>query len=172
MPNFHKPIIIDRATEIYRAITLECERRRQQLGWAMWKVDDAAGLQDGHYAKLLHADRRSGRCVQWPTLQLVISALFPRGFDLVLKHKIGDPLTAESHHLKVMFAAADNNRLSRRELMRELGRRGGIARRENLKAMPHAERLAIAKKARKTRRKKRALRSQSRGLLATNEARP
>src|SRR5258708_7681877 len=65
--NGRMPIIVDRATEIYRSITLECERQRQRLGWKMWQVDDAAGLQDGHYAKLLHADRLSGRCARWET---------------------------------------------------------------------------------------------------------
>ena len=167
MPNFHKPIIVNRATPIYRAIMLECERRRQQLGWAMWKVDDASGLQDGHFAKLLHADRPSKRCVRWETLQLVITALFPEGFDVEIKHKAGDPLTAENHRLKVMFAAADNNRLSRRELMRELGRRGGIARREKLAAMPLADRLKVARKRRK---QKRALCKQPCGLVPTTEA--
>jgi hypothetical protein len=146
MPNFHQPIIIDRATEIYRALTLECERRRQVLGWPMWKLDDAAGLQDGHYAKLLHADRRSGRCVTWDTLQLVVSALWPAGFDLEIKHKANDPLTAERHRLKVMFSAADNNRLSRRELMRELGKRGAAARKLKL---GKRERKKIARKASK-----------------------
>lgn len=167
MPNFHQPKIIDRATEIYRTITLECERRRQQLGWAMWKVDDAAGLQDGFYSKLLHADRPSGRQVQWQTLQLVISALFPKGIDLEIRHKAGE-ITAEGHRLKVMFAAADNDRQTRRELMRELGRRGGIARREKLKAMPLADRLKGAPKRRK---KKRALRKHPCGLPATTEVR-
>jgi hypothetical protein len=161
MPNFHEPVIVDHATEIYRAITLECERRRQQLGWPMWKLDDAAGTQDGFYSKLLHADRPSGRQVRWETLQLVITALFPAGFDVEIKHKSCDPLTAEKHRLKVMFAAADNNRLSRRELMRELGKKGGEARREKYKAMPREERLRIAKKALKTRRQNRLLRAQS-----------
>jgi len=58
---------------------LELERRRQQLGWSMWLVDDAAGLNDGHYAKLLHADRPSGRQGTWASLHLIISALFPEG---------------------------------------------------------------------------------------------
>ena len=45
MPNYHTPIIIDRAP-VYRALLLECERRRQQLGWAMWQVDEASGVQE------------------------------------------------------------------------------------------------------------------------------
>jgi hypothetical protein len=46
------------------------------------EVDDAAGLHDGFYSKLLHADRPSGRQVRWETLQLVITALFPAGLEL------------------------------------------------------------------------------------------
>jgi hypothetical protein len=167
MPNFHTPIIVDRATEIYRAITLECERRRQQLGWAMWKVDDAAGTQDGFYSKMLHADRRSGRCVQWPTLQLVITALFPGGFDVEIMHKVGDPLTAENHRLKVMFAAADNNRLSRRELMRELGKRGAAARKKKLGSRA---RIKIAKRASRVAAIKRSERAAARAQTQSAEA--
>ena len=160
MPNFHTPIIIDHAVPVYRALLLECERRRQLLGWSMWQVDDASGCQDGYYAKALHADRPSGRQARWETLNLIVTALFWQGFDLRLTHKPGGVLTAEDHRLKVMFAAADNNRLSRRELMRQLGKKGGIARREKYKTMSRAERLAIARKARKTRRRNRLLRAQ------------
>ena len=51
---------------------------------------------------------------------------------------------------------------SQREFMRELGRLGGVARREKYKNMPREERLAIAEKARKTRRANRLLRAQIR----------
>jgi hypothetical protein len=160
--NFHTPIIIDHATEIYRAITLECERRRQQLGRSMWKVDDAAGLQDGFYSKLLHADRPSGRQVRWETLQLVITALYPAGFDVEIKHKSCDPLTAEKHRLKVMFAAADNNRLTRRALMRELGKRGAAARQKKLGSR---ERTKIAKRASRVAAIKRSKRAAAKPIV-------
>jgi hypothetical protein len=168
MPNWHQPVIIDRATEIYRAITIELERRRNHLGWTCWQVDDASGLNDGHYAKLLHADRRSGRCVRWETLQLVISALYPAGFDIEIKHKVGDPLTAENHRLKVMFAASDHSRLTRRALMRELGRRGAKARMEKLSKQ---ERTKIARQASKAaackRTERAAARAQTQSGVAT-----
>jgi hypothetical protein len=160
MPNFHQPVIIDRAVPVYRALLLECERRRQQLGWSMWQVDDASGLNDGHYAHCLHVDRVTGRQAQWKTIDLIVRALWPQGLDLRITHKTGGILTAENHRLKIMFAQADNNRLSRRELMRSLGKKGGEARREKYKTMPRAERLAIARKARKTRRQNRLLRAQ------------
>jgi hypothetical protein len=130
VPSHHGrvPVIINRAVPAYRALMLELDRRRHQLSLKMWEVDDLAGLNDGHYAHLLHADRPSGRQGTWASLHLVFSALFPDGFDLEAKPKQGGALTAESHALKVKMAAADNNRLSRRELMRELGKRGAAAR--------------------------------------------
>jgi hypothetical protein len=82
MPNYHTPVIIDHAVPVYRALLLECERRRQQLNWPMWVVDDRAGTQDGYYAKALHADRPSGRQARWETLSLIVTALWPAGFDL------------------------------------------------------------------------------------------
>ena len=161
MPNFHQPAIIDRAVPVYRALLLECERRRQQLGWSMWQVDDASGLNDGHFAHCLHVDTMSGRQAQWKTIHLIVMALWPQGFDLSMTHKPGGVLTADDHRLKIMFAQADHNRLSRRELMRELGKRGGEGRREKYKNMTKEERQRIAAKARKTRRQNRLLRAQS-----------
>jgi hypothetical protein len=146
MPNFHVPIMVDRAVPIYRALLLECERRRQQLGWSMWQLDDAAGLNDGHYAHCLHCDRPTGRHAQWRTLNLIFSALFPAGFDLTVKHKPGGSLSADDMRLKIMFAAADNDRVTRRELMRELGKRGAAARKVKL---GKRERKKIARKASK-----------------------
>jgi hypothetical protein len=140
------PIIIDRATPAYRALMLELDRRRIQLRLKMWEVDDLAGLNDGHYAHLLHADRPSGRQGTWASLHLVISALFPMGFDLELRPKQGGALTAESHALKVKFAAADHCPKTRRDLMRELGRRGAAARKLKL---TKRERTKLARKASK-----------------------
>jgi hypothetical protein len=55
------PIIINRATQAYRALMLELERQRQKIGWSCWQLEDAAGLNDGHFSHLLHGDRPSGR---------------------------------------------------------------------------------------------------------------
>lgn len=73
------------ATSIYRAIMFEVERRRLDLGWSMWQVDDAAGINDGHYAKMLYPDTPSGRQAKWPTLQLVIEAMFKGGFRVTIE---------------------------------------------------------------------------------------
>jgi hypothetical protein len=156
MPNFHEPIIVDKAVPVYRALLLECERRRQQLGWSMWQVDDAAGINDGHYAKCLHADRPSGRQAQWSTLNLIVSALFPRGFDLTMQHKTGGCLTAEGQRMKIRFAAADHDRIGRRELMRELGRRGAKARMAKLGKRQRKKIARIASKAAAIKRSKAA----------------
>ena len=157
MPNYHKPKIIDRATPVYRALLLECERRRQQLGWSMWQVDDASGLNDGHYSHCLHVDCVSGRQAEWKTLTLIVTALWPQGFDLQMTHKPGGALSAEDHHLKIMFAAADNNRLSRRELMRELGKRGAAARMQKLGKRERKKIARVASKVAAIKRTKAAL---------------
>lgn len=160
MPNFHKPKVIDRATPIYRALLLECERRRIQLGWPNWQVDEISGLQEGHFAKCLHADRTSGRQASWPTIWLIVSALWPEGFDLQITDKPGARFTAEGTLMKIRQAGADYHRPSRRHLMSELGKQGARARAEKYKTMSKAERARIARKARKTRRKNRLLRAQ------------
>ncbi|MEH2521570.1 hypothetical protein V1279_007143 [Bradyrhizobium sp. AZCC 1610] len=130
--NGRDPIIVDRATPAYRALMLEIERMRQAVGWPCWQLEEVAGLNDGHYQHLLHADRPHGRQGSWKMIQLLVEALFPAGFDLVLMPKRGGALTAESHALKVKFAQADHNRQTRRELMRELGKRGAAARKLKL----------------------------------------
>jgi hypothetical protein len=144
MPNFHAPKIVDRAVPVYRALLLECERQRQLLGWPMWKVDEISGVQEGFYAKALHVDRPSGRQCQWRMLHLIVSALWPRGIDLRIVHKTGGNLTAEDMRMKIWFAAADNDRVSRRKLMSELGKKGAAARKKKLGSRA---RTKIAKRA-------------------------
>ncbi|MGY4351225.1 hypothetical protein ACVWXM_007718 [Bradyrhizobium sp. GM7.3] len=146
MPNFHEPIIVDRAVPVYRALLLECERRRQQLGWPMWRLDEISGVQEGHYAKCLHVDRQSGRQAQWKTLHLIVSALWPEGFDMQIKPKAGGNLGPDDMRLKIRFAQADHDRTTRRELMRELGRLGARAR---MSKLTKAERKKIARAASK-----------------------
>ena len=163
---------VDRnVSPFYRSIMLELERRRLHLRISMDEVSDRAGVADRLYSKMLHANTPSGRQSRWETVQDVVDALFPEGYDVIIKPKAGLRLDAEQLRCKIKFAAAPTDRKLQRELMREIGRLGGIARRESLKAMPRAKRLAIAKKARKTRRENRALRSQLQRLLAPTEVR-
>jgi hypothetical protein len=156
---------IDRnITPIYMAFMLELERQRLVRGLSMQEVTDHAGIADGLYGKSLYASTPSGRQSNWRTLQDLVDALYPTGFDIIVKPKSGLRLDPSQLRCKIKSATATVNPKSQRELMRELGSKGGIARREKYKTMPQAQRLAIARKARKTRRKNRALRSQSSAL--------
>ncbi|MCV0387410.1 MAG: hypothetical protein K5821_13455 [Nitrobacter sp.] len=155
-PTGLKPVIIERAVPIYRAFMLELERRRVSLGISMDALSDKIGCADRYWAKVLFADRPSGRVARWDTLQEMIDALYPDGVDIVLKPKVGERLTAEGQRLKVRFAQADHDRLSRREIMRELGKKGGKARSNKL---TEARKLKIARKASRAAARKRAERA-------------
>ena len=145
----------------YRAIVLELERRRLQLSISMEEVSDRAGVADRFYGKALYSNAPSGRQARWDTLQDIVDALFPAGYDVVIKPKVGLRLDAEQLRCKIKFAAASTgDRKLQRELMRALGKRGGEARREKYKNMTKQERQRIAAKARKTRRQNRLLRAQ------------
>ena len=74
-----------KSTPLYRKIIAQLEARRAELGWTCARVDDAAGLQDGYWAKLCHPDSKSGRVAQWGILDLVTQAMYPREtFDVIL----------------------------------------------------------------------------------------
>jgi hypothetical protein len=96
-----------------------------------------------------------------------VDALFPAGYDVEIKPKSGLRLSAQDLRCKILFASAPSDPRSQRDLMRTLGKKGGEARREKSKNMTPQERQRIAKKARKTRRKNRALRSQLQRLSAS-----
>ena len=154
---------IDRnISPFYMGVMLEIERRRLQLGLSMQEVCDRAGVADYYYSKALHASTPSGRQARWDTLQDIVDGLFPEGFDVVIKPKVGLRLDAEQLRCKIKFAkaSASTDRKLQRELMRELGKKGGQARREKYKNMTKEERQRIAARARKTRRKNRQLRAQ------------
>jgi general stress protein YciG len=120
------------ATPVYRAIILECERRRVALGMSMEKFSEFAGLPDRYYAKALRVDEPSGRQASWSTLQIIVDCLFPDGFDVQLKPKIGGQLDALSLMFKTRYEQALGNGKTRREHMAEIGRKGGAARKANL----------------------------------------
>lgn len=119
------------STVLYRAIFLELERRRLAVGVTMAQLDDAAGVQDGYYPKMLWSDTPSGRVSRWETVQLIVDALYPAGFDLIMTPK---PmiLTEPSMRSKIRFAAGQWDRKLYREQMREIGRKGGVSRTESL----------------------------------------
>lgn len=136
-------------TAIYRAIMLAVDERRQALGWPMWMLDDKAGIADRLYAKLLHADAKSGRQAQWATLQDICDALYPDGFEVLILAKKGQtPADVETFKRKLQHIAATFNAKSRRELMAEIGRRASPeARRMGRLKIPRSRRKAIAKQA-------------------------
>jgi transcriptional regulator with XRE-family HTH domain len=155
----------------YMAVMLEIERRRLQLNISMQEVCDRSGVADYYYSKALHASTPSGREARWSTLQDIVDALFPEGYDVEIRPKVGMRLSAADLRCKIRFAVAPTDRNRQRELMRTLGREGGKARAAKFKTMSKAERQRIAKKARKTRRKNRLLRAQSQRPPQTSEAR-
>jgi hypothetical protein len=133
---------------IYRALMLEVERRRQALGFPMEKFSEWAGLCDRFYPKALHADKPSGRQVQWGTFQIIIDALFPNGVDVILKPRPGAVMSENDLKAKLLQLKAIKDPKSQRELMSELGKRGAESRRAKLSK---ARRSAIARRAIKTR---------------------
>jgi hypothetical protein len=137
---------------IYRAIMLEVERRRLALGLPMEKFSEYAGLCDRFYPKALFSDTPSGRQVQWGTLQVIIDALFPHGFDLEIRAKPGAVISANNLKAKLLQLKATADPKSQRQLMRELGRKGGLvsATRKRRK-QPIWKRRAIARKAARAR---------------------
>jgi hypothetical protein len=148
----------------FRAVMVELERQRLARGLSMQEVCDHSGLADYYYSKALHASTPSGRQARWDSLQDLVDALFPEGYDVVIKPKVGMRLSAADLRCKIKSAAALTDRKSQREFMRELSHKGVEARRTKLAAMTEEQRKRaikhIVKKARKTKRKNRLLRLQ------------
>jgi hypothetical protein len=129
----------------------ELERHRLKFGVAMWKLDDAAGTQEGYYARALYADTPTGRMATWQVLQKLVQTLFPDGFEIILKPWKGS-LDASKHRLAISFDHARYDFEARQDWMQELSKKGaskgGRARAEKLSPR---RRRAIARKAAKKR---------------------
>jgi hypothetical protein len=156
---------IDRNIQpFYRAVILEIERRRLALHLSMQELCDRAGVADYYWSKAVHANTPSGREARWSTLQDIVDAIYPAGYDVCITPKAGMRLDAKQLRCKIKFAAAAVNPVSQRELMRTLSQKGVEARRAKLAAMTEEQRKRaikhIVKKAKKTRRKNRKLRLQ------------
>lgn len=128
---------------LYRAIMLEIERRRLQTGIPMDDLCRGAGVAERGYAKSLYPETSSGRLSRWSALQLLIDFLFIDGFDLEIRPKRGPQLTAVCSKLKIKAAAANFQRPSLRQRMRELAALAAEARRK----IPPAKRRDIARRA-------------------------
>ena len=76
-------------SDIYRALAAQLHDRIRKLGLPMWRCDDLSGVQDGYTAKMLHPDTPSGRQASWLTLDLMMQALYPDGYDIIVRPRDG-----------------------------------------------------------------------------------
>lgn len=136
------------ATPIFRSIMLEIERRRVALGWPQEKFSEYAGLPDRFYPKALHADAPGGRQAQWRTLQLMMDALFPGGFDIEIRARPGAVMTKNNLKAKLLQLRATTDPRSQRELMAEIGKKGTVnAAKARMEKIGPRRRKQIAKNA-------------------------
>jgi hypothetical protein len=137
---------------IYYALIGEIERMRRRYGIPMWKLDEAAGSNDGYYSKALHADTPTGRMAHWTTFQRYVEVLLPDGFAANLKPSKGRCLSADKHRLAIRFSGARYVLEERQDWLAERqrngGKKGGPARARKLSKR---RRTAIARKAAKKR---------------------
>lgn len=116
---------------LYRAVMAACEERRAELGWSKAGVDDVAGTNDGHYAKCCYPDTPSGRIANWVTADMIVEAMFGRGF--VVKIVPADEFVPSALGIQAgqshKYAQMRHWRHLRH--FRELGAKGGRARTAN-----------------------------------------
>jgi len=167
--NGRMPIVVNRAVPFYRAIMLELERRRLGIGLTMDAVSDRIGCADRYWSKAVWADRPSGRSARWETIQEMVDALFPEGVDVIIKPKSGERLGPDDLRRKIKFAAADHDRKTRRDLMRELGKRGAAARKLKL---TKSQRKQIARTASKVAAIKRSKAAAARAQVGSTTSSP
>jgi hypothetical protein len=123
---------------------LEIERRRVQLGFSFIDVDNLAGLNDGYLAKMMWPDTPSGRNAGGETVQLVIDALFPKGFEVIIRQKEGAVLDEPSIRRMTYLARVPFDRKSQRDLMSKYGKRGRAV---QLETQTPEQRQEIARRA-------------------------
>lgn len=134
-------------TDLYRALVWEVRNRIRALGLTMQQCDDISGNQDGYTAKMLHPDTPSGRQAQWQVVQQLLDAIYPGGVRLRL-HSIAGLVATRSaingklkKNSQVLSGLSINDRerakgllgrVAIRDLAREAGRKGGLARASRL----------------------------------------
>src|SRR5262249_16637747 len=65
------------AAPVYLTLMAAIEHRRAVLGWPMWELEERAGLSEGYYSKMLHADNAAqGRQASWSVLQKIVDVMF------------------------------------------------------------------------------------------------
>ena len=120
-------------SETYRAFAAQLQDRIRRLGLPMWRCDDLSGLQDGYTAKLLHPDTPSGRQATWATLDLLMGALFPDGYSIVIKPHDGSKARRLASPQNPTVAQRD------RAILQKYGRMGGLKSGEVRRARKAAE---------------------------------
>jgi hypothetical protein len=115
----------------------------------MWELEEKAGLSEGYYSKMLHADSAEGRQATWPVLQKVADALFPgRRCTVKLSAQEPDAVLAAP----AIKTANRGFQTYLRSYFISIGQRGGKAR---AKAMTREQRSEAARRANLTRQRKR-----------------
>lgn len=118
------------STAIYRAIMLAVETRRQEVAISMMEVDEIAGTQSGYYGKAAYPDTPNGRQARWETMDLIVEALFGRGYEIIIVP--GSDENRRLHSALRIDQSASANALKIRHWrhtkhFQDLGRRGAIA---------------------------------------------
>ena len=115
----------------------------------MWELEEKAGLSEGYYSKMLHADSAEGRQASWQVLQKVANALWPDGRCTVklVAHDPDSVLTGAA-----IKAANRGFQTYLRGYFIAMGQRGAQAR--NAKLTPE-QRSEAARRANLTRQRKR-----------------
>jgi hypothetical protein len=138
-------------TSFYRQVMVEIEARRVALGLPQEKFGEWAGLPERYYAKALMADAPSGRQASWPMMQVMIDGLFPAGVDVILKPRPGRVIRADDLKAELLKLRERANPKTHREIMAEIGSKGGTARRKKISAKRARQ---ISRKAAKARWRK------------------
>ena len=115
-------------SDVYRALAAQLHDRIRKLGLPMWQCDDLSGLQDGYTAKVLHPDTSSGRQPGWLTLDLLMGALFPDGYDIIVKPRDGRRALKLTAPRNPVVDARD------RAVFQKYGRLGGLKAAANRRA--------------------------------------
>jgi hypothetical protein len=87
---------------------------------------EIAGLPDRYYPKALSCDEPSGRQAAWPTLQIIVDTLYPDGCDVEIRPRAGAALDAFALKYSLRFDKQLSDGRTRRSLLREWGRLGGL----------------------------------------------
>ncbi|QIB35803.1 hypothetical protein [Ancylobacter pratisalsi] len=115
-------------SDTYRALVAQIHARIRRLGLPMWQCDDLSGLQDGYTAKLLHPDTPSGRQSRWETLDLLMAAIFPDGYTIIIKPNDGSRAQKLKPPSNPTVGARD------RAILQKYGRLGGLKAAANRRA--------------------------------------